>query len=254
MADPMVRLESIGGVAVLSLDRPARHNALVPELLGELLEALDSAAVRGAAALVLRAEGRSFSTGGDLLGFYEHRASLADYAARLVGLLNQAILAIYRLETPSVCAVQGPVSGGSLGLLLACDRVVMQRGVTVRPWYGTVGFSPDGGWTALLPDLIGSRLTAQWLASDVERDAASCLGIGLAHELVAQDPTAVAMTWARGVAALSRDSQRAALALLKTDAAVVAERLEAERTAFVRQVQTTEALQGIERFLGRKPQ
>ena len=250
----MVRLESIGDVAVLSLDRPARHNALVPELLGELLEARDSAAVRGAAALVLRAEGRSFSTGGDLLGFLEHRASLADYAARLVGLLNQAILAICRLETPSVCAVQGLVSGGSLGLLLACDRIVMQRDVTVRPWYGTVGFSPDGGWTALLPDLIGSRLTAQWLASDIERDAASCLEIGLAHELGAQDPTAAAMAWARDVVALSRDGQRVTGALRKADAGVVAKGLEAERSAFVRQVQTTEALQGIERFLGRKPQ
>lgn len=250
----MVRQELIGDVAVLSLDRPARHNALVPELLGELLEALDSAAVRGAAALVLRAEGRSFSTGGDLLGFHEHRASLPDYAALLVGMLNQAILAIYRLEAPSVCAVQGPVSGGSLGFLLACDRVVMQRDVTVRPWYGTVGFSPDGGWTALLPDLIGSRLTAQWLDSDVERDAASCLEIGLAHELVAQDPTAAAMAWTRDVVALSRDSQRVPSTLRKVDADLVAGRLEAERTAFVRQVQTTEALQGIERFLGRKPQ
>lgn len=115
----MVRLERNGAVAIVSLDRPARHNALVPELLGALLEALDSTAVRNAAALVLR----------------------------------------------------------------ACDRVVMQRNVTVRPWCATLGFSPDGGWTA-----------------------------------------------------------------------VVAERLEAERAAFVRQVQTQEALHGMERFLGRKPQ
>lgn len=254
MVPIMVRQELHGDIAVVSLDRPARHNALVPELLHELLEALDSAAVRSAAALVLRAEGRSFSTGGDLLGFFEHRASLADYAARLVGLLNETILAIYRLEAPSVCAVRGQVSGGALGLLLACDRVVMQRDVTIRPWYGTVGFSPDGGWTALLPDIIGARLTAQWLCSDATRDAASCLELGLADELVGEDPTATAMAWARDVAALSRGSQRATHALLKGDAGALAERLEAERTAFIHQVQTTQALQGIERFLGRKLQ
>jgi 2-(1,2-epoxy-1,2-dihydrophenyl)acetyl-CoA isomerase len=254
MAEPMVRLESNGDIAIISLDRPARHNALVPELLCALLEALDSAAVRSATALVLRAEGRSFSTGGDLLGFLEHRASIGDYAARLVGLLNEAIMAIYRLGAPSICAVQGPVCGGSLGLLLACDRVVMRRDVTVRPWYATVGFSPDGGWTALLPDIIGARLAAQWLCSDAARDAASCLALGLADELVAQDPTAAAVAWARDVAASSRGSQRATLALLKGDADSIAERLEAERTAFVRQVETPQALQGIERFLGRKLQ
>jgi 2-(1,2-epoxy-1,2-dihydrophenyl)acetyl-CoA isomerase len=252
MTEALVRRESEGAIAIVTLNRPARHNALVPQLLSALLEALDDEVVRNAGVLVLRAAGRSFSTGGDLLGFFRHRDSIAAYAAQLVGLLNEVILAIYRLPVPAVCAVQGQVCGGALGLLLACDRIVMQRDVTVRPWYGVVGFSPDGGWTALLPDIIGARQAAQWLCSDASHDAATCLDLGLAHEVVVADPTAAALAWARKVAALHAGSVRAVRSLLQADAGAVAARLEAERAAFVRQVQTPEALQGIAHYLGRK--
>ena len=154
MTESLVRQARDGDVAIVTLNRPARHNALVPELLTALLAALDDVAAGDAAALVLASEGRSFSTGGDLSGFLEHRESIGAYAERLVGLLNEVILALHRLPFPTVCAVSGQVCGGSLGLLLACDRVVMQQDAGIAPWYRAVGFSPDGGWAAMLPEVI----------------------------------------------------------------------------------------------------
>lgn len=247
MTESLVRLALEGGVAQITLDRPSRHNALVPDLLIALLHALDEVAARGAAALVLGAEGRSFSTGGDLRGFFEHRDSIGTYADRLVGLLNDVILAIHRLPLPTVCAVRGQVCGGSLGLLLACDRIVMQPGASIAPWYGAVGFSPDGGWTAMLPGVIGRRQAAQWLLSNERCDAVRCLELGLAQE-VASDAPAAGLTWAREAAMLSRSATRETVSLLRGDEGL-AERLEAEKTAFVRQIRSPKALAGIERFL-----
>ena len=105
MSEPLVKLDRHELCVVLSLNRPERHNALVPELLLGLIEALDDDRCQKARAVVLRAQGRSFSTGGDLLGFQQHMATLGDYAYELVGLLNQAIIALYTHPAPVVCAV-----------------------------------------------------------------------------------------------------------------------------------------------------
>ncbi len=250
-ADPLVTLQRRGAIAVISLNRPERHNALVPELLDALLQALGHADSQGAAALVLRAEGRSFSTGGDLAGFRDHRKTIGDYAQGLVGQLNAAILAIYTHPAPVVCAVQGQVTGGSLGLLLASDHVIMRRGVTVTPYYSVVGFSPDGGWTALLPGIIGRQRTLDWLACNSSRDADACLALGLAHQLVDDDCDAAAIQWAERVAEKDAGCVARTRRLLNADSDFVRRRLEAERENFVVQVQTRSALDGIDLFLRR---
>ena len=86
----LVILERVGPVAVLTLNRAERHNSLVPEFLAEMLAALETfGAQPGVRAVVLQANGRSFSTGGDLRGFYEHLDDLEAYAGEIVGLLNR---------------------------------------------------------------------------------------------------------------------------------------------------------------------
>jgi len=251
-ADALVTLQRRDAIALISLNRPGRHNALVPELLDALLQALGHPDSRGAAALVLRAEGRSFSTGGDLAGFLDHRNAIGDYAHALVGQLNAAILAIYTHPAPVVCAVQGQVTGGSLGLLLAADHVIMRRGVTITPYYSVVGFSPDGGWTALLPDIIGRQRTMDWLASNASHDADACLALGLAHQVVDDGCDDAAIQWADRVAVKNAGCMARTRRLLNADGDALRWRLEAERENFVAQVQTRSALDGIDLFLRRR--
>mgnify|MGYP000709696852 FL=1 len=75
-----------GDLARITLSRPKRHNALVPELLDGLRAALARCREDRPAALIVDAEGRSFSTGGDVAGFYDTpRAQRHDYAVRVVG-------------------------------------------------------------------------------------------------------------------------------------------------------------------------
>lgn len=251
MTDRLVKLEWQGPVAIISLNRPERHNALIPALLLDLLAVLEDQNCLQARVVVLRAEGQSFSTGGDLLGFQQNRDTIVEYAQELVGLLNQVILALYCHPAPIVCVVQGQVTGGSLGLLLASDRVVMSSDATITPWYAVVGFSPDGGWTALLPEIIGRQQTMQWLASNACHDADSCLNQGLVHQVVDKDCDTAAMIWAERVAEMQSGSISRSRRLLNTNIEGLRHRLEAERDAFVAQVQSQQSLDGIDRFIRR---
>lgn len=249
MSDRLVTLMRSDGIAVVSLNRANRHNALVPELLTDLINTLEHHDCQSASAIILRAEGRSFSIGGDILGFQQHIETIDAYSQKLVGALNRAILAIYAHPAPVICAVHGQVTGGSLGLLLAADRVIMRHGVTVTPYYSVVGFSPDGGWTALLPDIIGRQQTMHWLASNASHDAETCLALGLAHQVVENDCDKAARVWATRVAKLQPGSNTQSRHLLNHDIEALGQRLEAEREAFVKQIQTQQARDGIDHFL-----
>jgi 2-(1,2-epoxy-1,2-dihydrophenyl)acetyl-CoA isomerase len=160
----LVSTDRVGPVATLTLNRAERHNSLVPELLEEILAALARVkATPEMRAVVLQANGRSFSTGGDLRGFYEHMDDLPGYGRRIVGLLNRVILALVELPLPVVAAVHGLVTGGSLGLVPGCDVVLVAPQASFTPYYSVVSFSPDGGWTAMLPSSIGPKRVAEVL-------------------------------------------------------------------------------------------
>jgi enoyl-CoA hydratase/carnithine racemase len=157
---PLVRFERGDGAAArITLDNATRHNALTPTLLDDLRAALSHVRESDARLLVLAGEGRSFSTGGDIAGFLAHAddpGRLRDYAERIVQALNDAILDLLRFPIPIIARVQGATTGGAIGLVLASDIVLATPDAFFQPWYGVVGFAPDGGWTALMGDRIGA--------------------------------------------------------------------------------------------------
>ena len=68
-------------IATITLNRARRHNSLVPELLVDMEDSLNSIALESdLGAVVLQANGRSFSTGGDIRGFHQHLESVEEYA------------------------------------------------------------------------------------------------------------------------------------------------------------------------------
>jgi enoyl-CoA hydratase/carnithine racemase len=252
--EELVQIAWLGPVAVLTLNRPERHNSLVPELLEQLLACLAQVeAEPGVRAVVLQANGRSFSTGGDVAGFAAHLDDLGAYALHIVGLLNQAILSLINLSVPAVAAVQGIVTGGSLGLVLACDLALVAPMVTLTPYYSVVGFSPDGGWTALLPTIIGSKRAAAVLMRNHSITAQEAQAWGLASQIVADDQIRLeALTVAQSIAVQKPGSVDHIKRLLRGDTVDVARRLEEERRRFVQQIVTPEARQGITAFLERR--
>lgn len=251
---PLVRAETDGPVTVLVLDRPARHNALGPELLADLRVALARVVADGdTRAVLLRAAGRSFSTGGDLAGFAEHADdpdAIADYAHGLVGELNATVLDLLDLPVPLVVSLAGPVTGGSIGLVAPADVVIAGVSTWLQPYYAEVGFSPDGGWTALLPRLVGRARVADALVRDRRVDATEAERWGLVTEVVADDEVEEqARAAAQRAAALRPGALAHARRLLAGDRAAVAAALEAERAAFCAQIRTAEARDGLRAFL-----
>jgi len=248
---PLVLADRIGPVAVLTLNRPERHNSLVPALLEEMLDALDAVrADSDVGAVVLQARGRSFSTGGDMRGFYDHLDGLELYARRIVGLLNQVVLALVELPMPVVAAVHGAVTGGSLGLVLGCDLVLVAPGASFTPYYSAVGFSPDGGWTALLPAVIGSKRAAEVLMRNQNITADQAVAYGLASRVVpAEQIGEEVLSVARELATRKPGNVRHTKRLLHAAWGDLAGRLEAERIRFVEQIVTEEARQGIVDFV-----
>lgn len=247
----LVRVERADHVARVVLNRPGMHNALVPELLDDLLAQLrplrDDAECR---AVVLAAEGPAFSIGGDMRRFQRERDDLHAYSAGLVGRLNQVILALVDLPQPVVAAVHGIVTGGSIGLVLAADLAYLAPQVVFKAHYATAGFGPDGGWTALLGRMAGIHRAAAALLLNRSVRAEEAVAWGLANEVTAADrlqQTAAAA--ALRVAAYPAGTMRAAKRLLWGDRTQLAAELEAERRHFLELIAQPAAMQGIDAFL-----
>lgn len=245
-----VSLAIDGEVASLHIDRGDRHNSLVPPLLVQLREHLNTIAESDdIGAILLTTAGSSFSTGGDLAAFYEHRREIVPYAERLVGLLNATIHRMLDHPIPIVTAVDGQVTGGSVGFLLASDIVLVNGDATITPYYAVVGFAPDGGWTALMPDVIGRQRTSDVLINNRTIAPQKAVAWGIAHRLVEDDVVDVGRRTAASIAARPRGSIAAVKDLTSMDLDRVEQDLERERREFCRQIATNEAMAGIRSFL-----
>lgn len=247
----LVLLETHNPIATLTLNRPERHNSLVPELLRDMLNAVEAIGAQAETrAVVLQANGRSFSTGGDVQAFYDHRDYIELYAQEIIGLLNQVIVAMVRLPAPIVAAVHSIVTGGSLGLVLASDIVLVAPEASFTPYYSVVGFSPDGGWTAMLPHLIGQKRASEILMLNQTITAEQAVAWGIANRIVARDQI---RDQARAVAdAITQNkwgSVQRAKRLLWQNTELLAAWLEEERARFREQIVTVEARDGMETFL-----
>jgi 2-(1,2-epoxy-1,2-dihydrophenyl)acetyl-CoA isomerase len=253
--DSLVRMTIADGVARLTLDRPERHNSLVPALLDDLLGHIDMLrdddAIR---AIVLAANGRSFSTGGDVRAFHEQAdGALRDYSAGLVGQLNRAILALMDLPQVVIARVQGPVTGGALGLVLAADLVAAVPAAFFAPYYVTVGFAPDGGWSAILPERIGIQRAREIQLLNRHVSAAEAVALGIVTEVVEAGRLDARIdewlaTTRRHVASGVRAAKRSLLSEARR--AAYAAGLEAERHEFLAAVTRPETRRGMARFLG----
>ena len=196
-------------IAVLTLDRPDRLNALDPVLIDELHGALDhirtDASLR---AVILTGAGRGFCSGLDLTDIGVTGSSSSDGRGRVQrGMdLQQRIAAfvpsLRSLRIPVIAAVNGAASGGGLALALASDVRVAARAARFNVAFVRIGLSGcDIGVSWLLPRWIGASRAFELLLTGrmVESDEAE--RIGLVSRVVDDDELmAAAATTARQIA------------------------------------------------------
>jgi 2-(1,2-epoxy-1,2-dihydrophenyl)acetyl-CoA isomerase len=163
MTSSSVLFEVADGIATLTLNEGERMNPLDAALLQGCLDALQRVDEdRSVRAMILNAHGRAFSVGADLADLKSHRArpggeSLGQYVGRLMaGHGNPMVAALRSLPVPVVCAVQGAVAGGGVGLALAADIVVAARSAYFYlPFVPALGLVPDMGSSWFLPRTVG---------------------------------------------------------------------------------------------------
>ena len=243
--------KDVGPIAVITLNRPERHNSLVPELLETLLEVIEIIGTDdNIRVVVLQANGRSFSTGGDAQGFVDHFDEIEEYSYQLVGLLNKVILALFDLRIPVIAAVHGIVTGGSIGLVLVCDVVLVSEEASFTPYYSVVGISPDGGWTTLLASIIGRKRAASVLMLNQTISAGQAVDWGIANRLVpGEQIRRAALEAAETIVENKPGSIYHTKRLLNLDRASVKSGLEAEREHFVQHIVTNEGKDAFVAFL-----
>lgn len=187
------------GIASIILAHPEKLNVLSRELLADLIEAFDRARAVSARVVVLSAEGRAFSSGGDLSDPLTHAGELA---ALLEDAYHPTLRALLDLPMPVICAVNGRVVGGACGLVLACDLVIAAEDTVFDFAFARIGLVPDCGLAWLLPRIVGRNRARHILLGARPIGAEQALGLGMVERVVSVEALrSTAFSVAQGIAA-----------------------------------------------------
>ncbi|MBE2318125.1 enoyl-CoA hydratase/isomerase family protein [Solirubrobacter sp. CPCC 204708] len=190
-------------VATIAMDRPEARNALSDELLDDLLaafaQAREDAVVR--AVVLTSTHEKVFSAGGDLKGFAADVPLIGKHFA--TAKFVQLFQAIGALGKPTLCAANGHVLAGALGLALACDLIVAKQSARFGTPEINVGVFPFM-IMALIYRNVGRKKTNELLLLGEQISAAEAERIGIVNKVVpdAEFEAAVA-GWASALAAKS---------------------------------------------------
>lgn len=241
------------GCARITMLDGDRGNALGPELAEALLAAVLRAKADDAKVIVLAAEGRFFSVGGDLAGFgaaedpSAHLLELAEGAHRLVTELKRA-------DAIVVSVVQGTAAGIGFPLAAAADLVLAADTAKFSLAYAKVGLSPDGGGS-LLVNTLGLHTTLRLAILGELFSAEEAQQAGLVARVVPAEELAAATD--EVVAALtagSREAQVAAKRLVRAAAEDGAEsQLRREAESISRLGGGPSGREGVAAFLAKRP-
>jgi 2-(1,2-epoxy-1,2-dihydrophenyl)acetyl-CoA isomerase len=155
--DLLARVED--GVAVLTMNRPERRNALSDAMLEALARVLaDAETDDDVGCVVLTGAGGAFCAGGDVKAMAAGAEDGISFDARVhrQRLSHRATAGrLHDMPKPTIAALPGAAAGAGLSLALACDLRYMARGAVLTTAFAKVGFSGDYGGTWFLTRLVG---------------------------------------------------------------------------------------------------
>lgn len=194
-----------GGVRLITLNRPERLNAIVPELLVALAAAIDAAnADPQIGAILLTGAGRAFCAGDDLKDFATQVGSEAETRV-YIEQIQEVTRAIARGTKPVVGAIHGWAVGGGLEWVINCDFAIAAEGT--RFFFPEIGWGlfVTGGVTHLLPRIVGLAKARELIMLGEKFDARQAQDWGLVHRVVPEARLRdEALALARRLAALPR--------------------------------------------------
>ena len=249
-----IRYDLDGDVALVTLDRPERFNAINAPLSKAFVKAMTRAGAESRA-VVVTGEGKAFCSGADLFGFVdEYDDGGPDLAAHLDEEFHPMVHAVGGSEVPVVAAVNGVAAGAGMGLALGCDIRVMAESSYLTSSFTAIGLVPDSGSTWLLPHHAGTSIALEMALTNRRMPAAEALARGLCAEVAPDDQVLErAVERARKLADLPTDALVTTRRLIYGSSTLTfAEGLEAEKREQGRLGKTPEHKEGVEAFLEKR--
>jgi len=189
--------ERVGHVVTLTLNRPERLNAISAKMMSALSERLMEADrdpdVR---CVILTGAGKGFSTGLDLKDF----GSGGGGDAPPMTVNEHPPVVLRRMDTPTICALNGAAAGYGMDTALGCDLVLAsEQAKLVFPVRR--GVVPESGSTWVLPRMLGWRKASEVMLLARPLDASQMLELGLVNRVLpADDLLAETVVWAEEIA------------------------------------------------------
>jgi len=239
------------GVLVVTLNRPAKKNALTAQMYSLLADAIAEADRRhDVRAVLLRGEGGNFTSGNDIGLFVNAQAT--EHQEPPAAPFLRAVIA---LSKPLVACVCGHAVGIGATVLLHCDYVVASDDARIRFPFVDLGLCPEFASTLLLQQVVGRNKATEWLLLAATIPAAEAHRAGLINRVMPLETVAAeALSIARCLAAKPRQALMATRGLVReATETLVRDSLQREMVVFDTLRQSPEAQEIFRRFLQRAP-
>ena len=249
MPEPILLQDTIGGVRLLTFNRPARRNALNIAGWNALTDALEAAmADRSVQVVVLTGAGSAFCAGQDL----SEMVSLPDPDTPHP--FGRCMDMLCRFDKVLIAAVNGVGVGGGLTILLHCDVVFIAEGARLKAPFVQLGVVPEAGSSYLLPLICGHRGAAEVLYGADWITAERAVELNIATTLFTPDNLLpAAMARAAHIAGHAPESLRHTKRLvMATRQEQVAAARRREDEAFLVRVGSPENMEAITAFFERR--
>lgn len=241
-----IRTELSDGVLSVTLNRADKKNAITQAMYAALSDAMERAKADDAIrAVLLRADGDSFSAGNDIGDFI----AIGSQTEKPFDMsVFRYLKSLADLDKPLVAAVKGRAVGIGLTMLLHCDLVVVADDALLSVPFVNLALAPEAASSLLLPAAIGHQRAFELFALGEVIDGKTALAWGLANRAVpAGDVDATAAELAAKVAARAPNSIRKTKRLMR-DAEALWVLMQREGEAFGSQMKSPEAMEAFTAF------
>jgi enoyl-CoA hydratase/carnithine racemase len=248
-------LDKDGGIARVTLNRPAQMNAISPELLEDLWAVCEDVERDGRVKVVtLTGAGRAFSAGADLRAVRDLSPDPERWAA-FMALWHRVFNRIEALPQPVIAGVHGVALAGGLELVLVCDLAVADEEARVGDQHANFGLVAGGGGSQRLPRVVGPRRAKELMLLGGWLTAREALAWGLVNRVAPAGQLRAALDEIAGtLARLSVGASRTAKALVNRSGDVdLASGLDLEIAMVGRHMRSADAAEGLRAFAEKRP-
>lgn len=258
MTQSSMRLKRDGALARLTFTQPQRGNPIDGDFCAEFGRIADELSEDSSVrAVLITAEGKSFSFGGDVSIFQAAQDRLGIMIKRWTADLHMGIARMQRMDAPVVAAIQGLCCGGMTGTIAGCDYIVTEPGTKFVAAYAGIGYSNDASSSVMFARRMGIARAKRFLIMNETLDAETAVATGLSDEIVPADEL---LARAEKIARKLADGPTLAFGEIKrlmnsTGDQPLEAQMELEAQALARIAKTHDAQEGLTAFVEkRKPQ